>query len=123
MNSVSQRGFSLLEVLVAFSIMAFGLGGLYQALGGSTRNLGIADQRARAVMIAESLLSLYSAIPPQGWNDNGREAGLDWTVASTPLGDGGGTLPWRLHQIDVVVRGNGRQFHLTTILPERTVGQ
>ena len=41
MNSgLRQTGFSLLELLVAFVIMAFSLGMLYQASGGTVRHLG-----------------------------------------------------------------------------------
>lgn len=44
------RGFSLLEVLVAFSVMALALGVLYQALGGSMRAMGEAERDVLGVV-------------------------------------------------------------------------
>ena len=52
-----QGGFTLLEVLVAFSILALSLGILLRIFGGGGRLAGLADEHARAVILAESLLA------------------------------------------------------------------
>jgi general secretion pathway protein I len=52
----SQSGFSLLEMLVAFSIMAIALGVLMRVFGGATRSARIAEEYSRAVIAAESVL-------------------------------------------------------------------
>lgn len=66
-----QRGLTLLELLVAFAIMALSLGMLYRAMGSSARSVADVDRYQRAVVLAESLLSLRDAIPEQGLNQSG----------------------------------------------------
>lgn len=51
-----QRGFSLLEILVAFTILALSLGVLMQIFSGSLRNADITRDQAQAVALAQSLL-------------------------------------------------------------------
>lgn len=51
------RGFSLLEVLVAFSILVMILGALFQVFGGGLRAAAVGDQYTRATLIAESKLA------------------------------------------------------------------
>ena len=52
-----QRGFSLLEILVAFSILALSLGVLMQIFSGSLRNADVTRNQAQAVALAQSLLA------------------------------------------------------------------
>ncbi|OPH17317.1 general secretion pathway protein GspI, partial [Azospirillum brasilense] len=62
-----QQGLTLLELLVAFAIMALALGMLYRAMGGSARSVADVDRYQRAVVLAQSLLALRDAVPEQGW--------------------------------------------------------
>lgn len=52
-----QRGFSLLEILVAFSIMALSLGVLMEIFPGAARNADMARSQIRAATLARSLLA------------------------------------------------------------------
>jgi len=51
-----EQGFSLLEVLVAFSILAVTLGVLLNIFGGGIRLAGVSDDSARAASLAQSRL-------------------------------------------------------------------
>lgn len=51
-----QRGFSLLEVLVAFAILSVSLGVLLQVFATGLRSTVLADEYSRAALHAESLL-------------------------------------------------------------------
>jgi general secretion pathway protein I len=53
----SQKGFSLLEILVAFSILAIALGILLNIFSSGVQTAAIADEYTSAVQIAESLMA------------------------------------------------------------------
>ena len=125
--SVRQAGFSLLEVLVAFVIMALSLGALYQAIGGNVRGIAQADRLMRAALLAEGLLARHRAIPAGGLDESGQsDDGLRWSYRAEPY-----LLPqpspqgWPLYQVRVSIEwpatgagGDGR-FELYSLLPER----
>lgn len=118
-----QGGFSLLELLVAFVIMAFSLGMLYQASGGTVRSLGDTDQHLRATVLAQSVLNARDSVPEAGWNESGQSAGFSWRVNSAPFRtDVTDPKVPPLQQVDIVVGWNDgrgpRQIELSTLLPQ-----
>lgn len=58
-----QRGFSLLEVLVAFSILSVSLGALLTFFSNGLHNVSVAREYNRAVIMAESKLAELEAQP------------------------------------------------------------
>jgi general secretion pathway protein I len=79
------RGFTLIEVVVAFAILALALGALYETFGGSLKRSGDASRRELAELCAESLLAEFRGsgglLPKER---RGREAGYDWTLTTKP---------------------------------------
>lgn len=119
---VGQGGFSLLELLVAFTIMAMSLGLIYKAMGGSARNAGDIATRQQAVMLADALLQSRDAVNSQGWQENGTHGRFAWQASTEPWGQvTPGVLP--LHQLSIVVSwADGtatRQITAQTLLPQR----
>jgi len=119
-----QQGFSLLELLVAFSIMALSLGMLYQAAGGSMRSVIEADRYQRAVLLAQSLLSLRDSVSEEGWSESGESAGYAWQVRSSPYPTAVNDLKTTpLHEIAITISwGQGehaRQMAFSTLRPQR----
>lgn len=123
-QAARQGGFSLLELLVAFAIMALALGMLYRASGSSARAVGDAERYQRAVVLAESLLALRDAVPADGWREAGESAGYVWQIRSAPYATAitGPSVP-ALHEIEIAIAwreaGRPRNLALTTLLPER----
>src|SRR5205085_6726671 len=59
-----QRGFSLLEVLVAFVIVSLVAVALFGMFGGALRNGSSAEEWTRALLVAESRLATASTVTP-----------------------------------------------------------
>lgn len=99
------RGFSLLEMMVAIAILGIALGGLYQAASGATRNVRADERYAFAVELARSIMADNSQIPRSGVNREGLTAGgFKWSVVSRPAPTGrSGLLPGTLQEIEVEV--------------------
>lgn len=78
----SQAGFSLLEVLVAFAILALSLGVLLQIFSKALATTAVSETYSRAVALAESKLNAMGSELPleEGVHSGDPEGGMDWTV-------------------------------------------
>jgi general secretion pathway protein I len=117
-------GFSLLEVLVAFVILALVATALFGLFGGALRAASASEEWSRAMLVAQSRLVLASNTTPlregssAGTEDDGRIA---WQTAVAPyaipdanpdLERVSETMPTRLYRVTVDVRyagGDGRE--------------
>ncbi len=118
----SNQGFSLIEMLVAITILAFSLAALYQAAGGATRNVRVDEKYSFAYLLAESLLSEHAIVDLVGISRQGEtKGGFKWTVVSQPIK---GLLPkgleeGSLQQIEVSVswgEKGGRSVQLSSVV-------
>ncbi len=80
-------GFTLLEVIIAFTILALALGTLLQAFTTGLRSLNAAEAYAMAVMHAKSKLEEVGRIIPveEGAESGEFEDGFRWVVAISPF--------------------------------------
>ncbi len=81
------RGFSLLEVLVAFSILALSLGVLYQIFSKGTHATILGKEYACATIIAQSKLDAFGVVDsPETSKSQGIEDDkYQWEVMVQPL--------------------------------------
>lgn len=113
------RGFSLLEVLVAFSILALSLGILMRIFSGSLNNVEVSHDQAQAVVLAQSLIAEAGVTTPLVPGELSGKAGekFSWTLHTRPFEDdpvqGNQTPPaipggLNLWEVEVEVRWGGR---------------
>jgi len=120
-------GFSLLEVLVAFVILALVATAVFGLFGGALRTASTAEDWSRALLVAQSRLALAASVQPlleaseAGTDDDGRIA---WQTAVAPyvspdpnpeLERISETLPTRLYRVSVDVRYAGGDGHDRTL--------
>lgn len=81
-----QKGFSLLEVLVAFAILGVALGVLLQIFAGGMRNTALAEEYTQAALYAESILAAVGREAPLvAGEENGRiNDKFAWRMMVTP---------------------------------------
>lgn len=121
-----QAGFSLLETLVAFFILAMVLSVIYESAGTSVNATVSDERRSYALLLAQSVLDNYKGIPAGGLSQSGRlENGYAWQMTATPrASDEANPNPWPLFDVQVLVSwGNPvRTERLETVLPQWTAG-
>ena len=81
-----QKGFSLLEILIAFSILAISLGILLKIFSAGINTAVVSEDYTAAVQIAESLMAKTGLESPlQAGEDSGTENDkYEWQVLVTP---------------------------------------
>ncbi|NND67602.1 MAG: type II secretion system protein [Halioglobus sp.] len=117
-----QRGFSLLEMVVAVAILGMTLGALYQATTGATRSVAVDEKMAYAVELARSLRDAHAVVPAQGATAAGEtEGGFAWQVVANPheFEDSGALSEGALQNLRVVVSWTDgvrtREYSLSSI--------
>ena len=80
-----QRGFSLVEMLVAMVILSLSLGVLYQAAAGAIRNARVSGEYTQAVILAESKLAEYGYVTAENFFVQDRLGAFFWSVQSWPV--------------------------------------
>ena len=121
---LTQRGFTLLDLLVAFAIMALSLGMIYRASGGGARSVVEMERYQGATILAESLQSLRDAVPERGWNQTGVTGGYNWAISTSPYATAisGPNVP-PLHEVRIVIAWTDadrkRQLEFNTLRPQR----
>lgn len=83
-----QGGYTLIEIIVAFAILALGLTLLLGTLSGATRQVRQAGDAGRAALHAQSLLAEFGEFPQPGARDGELEGGrYRWRLEVAPWTD------------------------------------
>jgi general secretion pathway protein I len=131
-----QAGFSLLEVLAAFVILALVATALFRLLGGALGNAGVAEDASRAILLAQSRLDAARGEPRAGNASGTEDERFAWTTRvapweapdATPAAGGAQQVtPTQLFRISVEVRypgagGRERTLELATLKLARREG-
>lgn len=115
-RSFRQDGFTLIEVLVAFLVLAFGTLVIQQAVMTSVNGTRRASDRLRADLVARSLMTAPIAGDPGTVPQSGTLDGMPWTIRYEPLDlpfptatDSQGKIPeWTPRRMIVTVPLPGR---------------
>lgn len=121
---VRQRaaGMTLLELLVALTIMSLSIALLYRAIGGSAQGVARITDAQAAAQLAESLLDNYSVIEPSGVNEQSRDGRFSWRVQSQPYMEEqlSASSATRLHHLNIAIdMPSGRVWELSTLRLQR----
>ena len=75
-----QRGYTLIEIIVAFAILALGLTLLLGTLSGATRQVRAAGDAGRAGLHAQSLLDEFGNLPQPQQREGELQANQEFSV-------------------------------------------
>lgn len=110
----ASAGFSLLELLVAFVILALTLSVMMRIFSGGLRNVDLAEDYSHAILLAESKLAELGVQPTEGETSGELNGKYRWHGHIRPWIDnaytlemGAQPLPVRLMEIDVTVAWGG----------------
>ncbi len=120
----AQHGYSLLEVLVAFTILALAVGTILSLFATGLRNTTVAADYARALTLAESQLAAMQGRDASRLDvgvSEGVEEGFGWYTRISPYQEfASGGIRSGLYRIDVRVEwgegGEQRSVNLSTLL-------
>ncbi|GGF51447.1 type II secretion system protein I [Aliidongia dinghuensis] len=116
----NEAGFTLVEVLVAFAILAVTLGFLMHVISNVLDRTGEADARAGALQVAQSLIDRIGADLPleDGGRDGDSGRHYRWHVEIAPYGDADDRSAWpaAAHHVTVTVAwGDHGSLSLSTL--------
>jgi general secretion pathway protein I len=109
MRRSRSRGFTLIEVMVAFAIFALSIGAIFEVFAGATRRAERARENEHLWLSAQSLLSEFRARPApwpaeeEGPHDDA-SGDVAWRVTVTPFdADTNPDYPWKAYLVTVRV--------------------
>lgn len=112
-----QKGFSLIEVVVALAIVALMLGTIYQVSSGAVRSTVRTDNYLRALATAQSRLAEASAMPVlKVGTVLGSSDGVAWSRSIKPFAAPPPSPDTRLYQVSVIATRSGSKVALETLL-------
>ena len=103
---VSERGFTLIEVIVAFAIVALALSALFQIFSTGLRGSVVTENYNMAVLLADSKLAGIGIEEPLEAGDQSGtfDNGFRWETNVRPYDDGGSTFtPGAIQAFEVTV--------------------
>ncbi len=111
----SQRGFSLLEALVAMAIASIALASLYRSVGQGSKNVVDVEARVEATLVARSAVAAGTFAEDLMRQDSGRAGEWHWQIQVAPeqiqlMDENGGPVagpPLRAARVTVEVRKDG----------------
>ena len=119
----TQRGFTLLEVLIAFAILAISLGAIMQAFGTGLSHILRAERYATAALQARSLLAdvgVTRPLEPSDQSGDFEPEGHLWRIVIAPFEEGGEAelfdLGATLYRVEVTVADQDRNLVTLTTL-------
>ncbi|MBP2276189.1 MULTISPECIES: prepilin-type N-terminal cleavage/methylation domain-containing protein [Sphingomonas] len=112
----SEAGFSLVETLVAFAVIAAMSGVYFETVIANARFAENVTRRREAVLLAQSLLAAAAA--PNDSNrmaDKGATQGLTWDVMRRAHGDGARDTAVPLEEVQIVIADRATGRRLTSV--------
>jgi prepilin-type N-terminal cleavage/methylation domain-containing protein len=113
----TQKGFSLIEVVVALAIVALMLGAIYQVSNGAVRSTVRTDNYLRALAMAQSRLAEASAMPVlKVGTVLGSSDGVAWSRSIKPFAAPPPTPETRVYQVSVTATRSGSKVTLDSLV-------